>query len=123
MRQLMTSLGFRVETGFYMPDQFLDVDGARSVGILSRRESRSEVLAMRHAFEALHAHFHANSEVGNYIAYDNWRLFRFRENVEAFLDWSSGYFAQHPSTDGEAIQRDLERMLPIFVRAARGGDT
>lgn len=123
MRRLMTSLGFRVDAGFYMPDLFLGVDGARSVAILSRRDSLSEVLATREAFEALHAHFHANSQVGSYITYDNWRFIRFRENVESFLEWSSGYFAQNPSTDVQEIRRELDAMLPIFVQRTSSKDT
>ncbi len=116
LKRLVASLGFSTDFGFLMPDVFLSVDGAQSVGVISRHETQAEVLAVRLAYEAMYDDFVTHSEVGSYLAFDNWRLLRYRDYVAAFLEWSLGYFAQNPTADPEAIRRDLALMRPIFFR-------
>lgn len=115
MRAAMTSLGFRTDA-YLMPDSFARLPGATSVGMLSRHDSLSKVVATRCAYEALHHHFATHTELGSYLTVDRWHLVRYRKNVEDFLAWTLGYFEENPTADRERIHADLDTMLPIFFR-------
>ena len=78
------------------------------------------MLGVRTAFEVLHAHFKTARELGSYLRFDRWRLSRYRPNVRAFLEWSRGYAGSLTGPDPAALRRDLERVLPVFLR--RRGD-
>ena len=113
LRELVASLGFHTRS-YVVPDAFLEVEGARSAGVLSRHPTAGELLGSRAAFQALHAHFAAHSEVGSYLAFHPTRLLRYRANVEAFLGWARAYGATRAFAGLETVRGDLERLLPTF---------
>ncbi len=115
LRQLLASLGF-ARDAYYVPEQFAELPGARTVGTISRHSTRAGVLAQRCAFELLHEHFAAHSRVSSYLAIQRFTLLRYRDNVRLFLGYALGYSRERGLTDPEELRGELGRMLPLFFR-------
>ena len=128
VRAVIEALGFAAPA-IYAPDGFAHMPGVKCVAVISRLANLGELRAREAAFELLYDRLAPQSgpqagaaqveRMGSYLAFDRWRLSRYRRNVELFLNWAGGYGARCEPVSREAARQVLERMAPIFfVRRA-----
>jgi len=114
VRRVLCSLGFHLDP-YAVPDGFARFPGARRVAWYARHASPSQAEALRRAWRLLHARFGRDALVGDYLDVDPVRLMAFGENTLAFLEWTKGYFAEHPTEDADQIDRVLEVLFEVFL--------
>lgn len=116
--RVAAALGYRSAT-YESPDAFLRVPGARIVARLDRARSASEALAVEAALRWLHESFHDDARLGDYLAFDGFRLLRYRANVASFLAWARAVGGARGVGDEAEAAAFVGALAPwFFVRAA-----
>jgi hypothetical protein len=116
LRELMGSLGFPT-TGFLVPEQFLELPGARPVAWLSRHPTVAGARAVEVAFALLAARLRREGRVTDLLGIDRFRFLRYRRNVARFLAWAEALAEAEGWSDRERLERELTTLESrFFVR-------
>ncbi|MEW6074515.1 MAG: hypothetical protein AB1726_18210 [Planctomycetota bacterium] len=116
--RIADSLGFRAPA-YVVPDDFAGLEGARSVGIISRHRTLAEARAMRTAFRVLHDRDRPDSPAGDYLAAHPWHFLVYRDTTLAYFEWTKGYVRAHPEASEATLRAAIETIYDLCFRPRR----